>query len=176
MKVIISGSPTLQPRAKFEQAIQECGFDITEVVHGMRKGPSRLGFLWAYRNQIPTKEFYAHWLYWEENWPADKISIRYDATGRKYNAKAGINRDKEMVEYCDAAILIHENTKETINLRNLLRYNNKPYHEIIIGDNPEPFDEFNDKYGVTFEENARTIDIKPENDRRDKKLRVHRQK
>lgn len=80
-----------------DQAVQESGFEITEVVSGMAKGIDTLAIRWAARHGLPVKEMYANW----------------NAHGRW----AGGIRNKRMAEYADAVICIWDNhSKGTENM------------------------------------------------------------
>ena len=61
MKVIIAGSRTISDYKLVVDAMQRCGFDITEVVCGTATGIDRLGEQWAIANSIPVKAMPADW-------------------------------------------------------------------------------------------------------------------
>src|SRR5690606_39915459 len=92
MKLIIAGSRGLTGRRGYRlvkegvrQAIER-GWKITEVVSGAARGIDRLGEAWAKFHGIPVKRFPANW--------------------DKYGRKTGAIRNKEMVRYADAAIIV----------------------------------------------------------------------
>ena len=86
MKTIIAGSRTIRKYKIVEEAINESGFEITEIVSGLAKGPDTFGIEWAHRNNIPVKKFPADWA--------------------KFGQSAGMIRNKEMAEYDDALIAV----------------------------------------------------------------------
>ena len=86
MKVIIAGSRTLSNPLLITQAIEESGFEVTEVVSGCAQGVDRAGEDWAALNNIPVKRFPAKW--------------------HKHGRQAGWLRNKEMAVYADALIAI----------------------------------------------------------------------
>lgn len=86
MKVIIAGSRSITNFNVVRRCIKESGFKITEVVCGMARGVDTLGWEYAIRNQIPVKEFPAHW----------------DVHG----TSAGYKRNRAMADYADALILV----------------------------------------------------------------------
>ena len=61
MKVIIAGSRNLENYLLVVQAMQRCGYDITEVVSGCATGVDTLGERWARSNNLPIKEMPANW-------------------------------------------------------------------------------------------------------------------
>jgi hypothetical protein len=93
MKVIIAGSRTINDIELVEKAIKESGFEITEVVSGCCEGVDTQGELWALKNGIPVKQFPADW--------------------DRYGRQAGVIRNKEMVNYADALVAVHNGSKGT---------------------------------------------------------------
>jgi hypothetical protein len=86
MKVIIAGSRGITDMALVELAIQQSGFEITEVVCGEARGVDKLGRKWAEKNDIPVKSFPADW--------------------ERHYGSAGHIRNAQMVRYADAIIII----------------------------------------------------------------------
>lgn len=86
MKVIIAGSRTIRDYREVTKAIEQSGFEITEVVSGGAMGVDLLGERWARRNGIPVKCFVADWY--------------------EYGKSAGPIRNTEMALYADALILV----------------------------------------------------------------------
>lgn len=88
MKVIIAGSRGITSFMRVKSAIEESGFDITEVVSGCAMGVDRLGERWANINKIKVVRFAAEW-----------------ATLGK---RAGFVRNEKMARYADALVAIHD--------------------------------------------------------------------
>lgn len=86
MKVIIAGSRTINNYSLVEQAVEESGLEITEVVSGMASGIDMLGVMWATNNNVDYAEFPADW--------------------KKYGKSAGFIRNREMADYADALICV----------------------------------------------------------------------
>ncbi len=86
MKVIIAGSRHINDIEFILNAIDESGWEITEVVCGMASGVDRIGKAWAEEMNIPVKPFPADW--------------------NRYGKSAGPIRNGEMADYADAAIVI----------------------------------------------------------------------
>ena len=86
---------------------------ITEVVCGMAKGVDTHGKLWAKDKGIPVKEFPANW--------------------NKYGKAAGPIRNKQMAEYADAALVIHNGSKGSLNMINQMKKVGKPVYEWRYG-------------------------------------------
>jgi hypothetical protein len=109
MKVIIAGSRSLIKISTISEAIEKCGFDITEIVSGCAVGADSLGEYYALQNNIPVKKFPAPW--------------------DQYGKAAGAIRNHKMAEYADAAVIIWDGvskgSKHMINQMSLFR---KPYY------------------------------------------------
>lgn len=97
MKVIIAGSRTINSITLVEQAIEESGFEITEVVSGKAEGVDKLGEFYAEKNDLYIKSFWADW--------------------HRYGKAAGPIRNRQMAEYADALIAIWDGkSKGTLNI------------------------------------------------------------
>jgi hypothetical protein len=88
MKVIIAGSRTIREYQWVQDAVQDSGFSITEVVSGGAGGVDRLGERYAFDLDIPLKRFPADW--------------------GKHGKAAGPIRNGQMAEYAEALIAIHD--------------------------------------------------------------------
>lgn len=69
-------------------------FEFTELVNGMATGIDASARQWANNNSIPIKEFPARW---GDTKDVPKQFIKINRYGRKYNSKAGPDRNKDMV-------------------------------------------------------------------------------
>lgn len=101
MKTIIAGSRHVDDYELVKRAIEESGFEITEVVSGVAKGVDTLGENWADANDIPVKRFPALW----HKLDVPGAVVRTNSYG-KYNAAAGGIRNQQMAEYADALIVV----------------------------------------------------------------------
>lgn len=105
IKLIIAGSRDITNYAKvkpiIDRLIKENKLVVREVFSGKAKGMDTLGEKWADENDIPVREFAADW----KNLEAKGAIIKEGYYG-KYNAKAGIDRNAEMGDLCDAALVI----------------------------------------------------------------------
>ena len=90
MKVIIAGSRGVTDFDLVESAIQDSGFQIDQVVSGMAPGVDLLGVVWARRNGVAYRSFYAAWR---------------TADGQR-NMKAGFERNLRMADYADGLIAV----------------------------------------------------------------------
>ena len=99
MKVIIAGSRTAKA-VNLDEVIRKSKFKITEVVSGGARGIDTLGEEWAKKNGVSIKKFVPNW----NSIDRPDAVIRTNIHG-KYNAKAGIDRNEEMGNYADAAIV-----------------------------------------------------------------------
>ena len=61
MKVIIAGSRHFHCMQTLEDAIEDSGFDITEVLSGAADGVDKLGEKWAEAHDIPVERHPAFW-------------------------------------------------------------------------------------------------------------------
>lgn len=111
MKVVIAGSRSITDYNIVKQAIEESGFNITEVVSGTANGVDKLGEKYAIENNIPIKRFPADW--------------------NRHGKSAGYKRNEEMAIYCDAVIAIWDGISNgTRHMINLAAKHNKP---VFIG-------------------------------------------
>ena len=94
MIVIIAGSRKIKDMRILKAAIEASGFDITEVIEGEGEGIDQLAKAWASVSGIPWKGEEARWT----DLTAPGAIIRTDRNGRKYNAKAGPDRNGRMIE------------------------------------------------------------------------------
>lgn len=83
------------------QAIENSGFEITEIFCGDAQGADLLGQTWAELNDIPVRHFPADW----KNLKKSNAIVRSNHRG-KYNARAGIDRNEDMAAEADALIAI----------------------------------------------------------------------
>jgi len=98
MKVIIAGSRGITDFSLVERAVNDSGFQITEVVSGGARGVDRLGEQWARKNGVEIRQFLPDW----------------NANGKG----AGFIRNDLMVKHSDAAIILWDGksrgTKHTL--------------------------------------------------------------
>ena len=99
---IIAGSRTVEHIEHVEMAIEASGFRITEVLSGCAAGADLFGEQWAKRRLIPILRFPAKW----NDLSHPNALIKTNATGRKYDARAGHRRNEEMCRYADQLIAI----------------------------------------------------------------------
>lgn len=113
MRVIIAGSRDIT-EVSIQEIVDMSGFEITEVVCGKARGVDTIGDEWAVENGIPVTPFPADW---------DKY--------RKSKGKnpAGAIRNKQMAEYADAAIVIHNGSPGSMNMIQEMKKRNKPVFE-----------------------------------------------
>ena len=108
MKVIIAGSRNVHDYKLVVQAMERCGYEVTEVVCGMANGIDRLGEQWARANNISVIEMPADW--------------------NRHGKKAGVLRNIEMAKYADAAVVIWDGVSPgSRHMINEMIRKNKPY-------------------------------------------------
>jgi uncharacterized protein YeaO (DUF488 family) len=86
MKVIIAGSRNVTLPSLLTGAMENCPFEITEVVSGRARGADTLGEQWADTHHVPKKLFPADW--------------------EREGKRAGILRNCQMGDYADALIAL----------------------------------------------------------------------
>lgn len=85
--------------------------EVLEVVSGKAAGIDTLGELWAAIKNIPVAPFPARWR--DEHW--------------HFNRRAGFERNAQMAEYADAAILLWDGqSRGTQNMHDLMVARKKP--------------------------------------------------
>jgi len=99
-RVIIAGSRSFTDIRYVKLAVKltlerHPGLSITEVVSGKARGADTLGEWWAKKNSIPVKEMPAPW----DDLTRPGAKIRTNAWGKKYNANAGFERNRDMAKY-----------------------------------------------------------------------------
>jgi predicted Rossmann-fold nucleotide-binding protein len=100
MKVIICGGRDFNNYDQVKKAVINSGFEITEVVSGGAKGADSLGERWAKENNVPVKLFPADW----NNIKAKGAIIKVNQWHKKFNSRAGLDRNELMALYADALI------------------------------------------------------------------------
>lgn len=86
MKVIIAGSRTAVSYQSVVKAVQDSGFDITEIISGGARGADTLGEAYAKNNNITLTIMKAEW---------DKLG-----------KSAGYRRNEQMARYGEAVIAL----------------------------------------------------------------------
>jgi hypothetical protein len=112
MRVIIAGSRDIEDYNVVSSAFSSCPFDITEIVSGCAKGVDSLGEKLANIICVPVCKFPADW--------------------KTYGKAAGPIRNKQMAEYADAAIVIHNGSRGSLNMIENMKQLGKPVYEIRI--------------------------------------------
>ena len=107
MKVIIAGDREMNDINLVETAIEQSGFEITELISGGARGADKMGELWARAHNVPIKVFKAEW----DNIKAEGARIKarqnpWTKKMEKYNANAGFQRNEEMATYAEALIAL----------------------------------------------------------------------
>lgn len=119
MKVIIAGSRKVEDYKLVVQAMERCGYEVTEVVCGMATGIDTLGYRWAQCFNKPIKEMPADW--------------------NRHGRSAGPIRNRQMAEYADAAVIIWDGkSRGSRNMINEMIRKNKPYFVQLTESEDEP--------------------------------------
>jgi len=100
MKTIIAGSRSIKSYDLVEYHIRNSNIELTEIVCGLANGVDKLGQTFARLNNVPIQYFRPRW--------------------GLYGKSAGFKRNKQMVDYAEAAIIIWDGfsngSKNTIEL------------------------------------------------------------
>jgi hypothetical protein len=118
MRLIIAGSRSLTNYKLINKAIQFTNIDInaiSEVISGCAKGIDNCAILWAEYNNKKITRFPAMW----KDIESDPCLIRRNKYG-KYNALAGIVRNKQMGDYADALLAIWDG--KSSGTKNMIEY------------------------------------------------------
>ena len=98
MNLIIAGGRDFDDYAllckSLDHLLKNTDKSTITVFSGKANGADFLGEQWAEIRQIPTKPFPADW----DNLEAPGAVIKTTKSGKKYNAKAGILRNQEMLD------------------------------------------------------------------------------
>lgn len=106
MKIIVAGSREGFVLRNVYEAIEQSGFNITEVVSGTARGVDSMGEQWAKSNNITIKQFPANW--------------------NAYGKKAGFIRNKEMADYAEGLVACWDGfSKGTLNMIQEMKKLNK---------------------------------------------------
>jgi hypothetical protein len=105
MIVAIVGDREVTDYSLVDKAIEQSGFEVTEVVSGGARGVDSLAERWARDHNIPCKVFKADW----NNLRAPGAVIKVNKWRKKYNANAGFARNQDIVDYAEAVIAIQPN-------------------------------------------------------------------
>lgn len=132
IKLIIAGSRTITNYEKVKPIIDKIVKDnkikVSEVFSGKAAGMDKLGEQWADELKIPIKPFPANW----KNLKA-KGAVVKDGPYGQYNAKAGIDRNLQMAEKADAAIVIWTGGScGSANMIDTMDKLNKPAYTVMV--------------------------------------------
>ena len=97
MKVLIAGSRSITDYSLVVAAIEESGFDVTEVLSGGARGADRLGERYAEEHELPVVQIKPDW-----------------SRGRH----AGLQANSELAAQSEAAVIVYDGvskgTRDTI--------------------------------------------------------------
>ena len=113
MRVIVAGSRGITNYQVVKKAIEESGFEVTEVVSGKAAGVDTLGEEWAEENGIPVKEFPAEW--------------------QRFGKAAGHLRNGDMAIYGEALVAVMlPDSRGTLNMIKQAKQRGLPGHIVKI--------------------------------------------
>ncbi len=133
-RVVVAGSRTIIDSIFIARELEGIfredyfrGEDII-IVSGTAQGVDTIGEEYASLKAYGVERYPADW----NNLEAKPCYIKVNNMGRRYNAMAGQNRNKQMAEICDAAIIFWDGkSKGTKNMIDLIRLHNKKLYLFV---------------------------------------------
>ena len=107
-KLCINGDRNCLDYKVLKAALVKFNIDLStvgEIVSGKCKGADELDELLAKEHKIKVKEFPALW----DDLTAKDALVKENKFGKKYDAKAGFRRNKQMAEYADELLCLEPN-------------------------------------------------------------------
>jgi hypothetical protein len=106
MKIIIAGSRSIEDYELLKKVMVQsnAAFKATEIISGGARGVDKLGERWAKEHKIPLRIMKAEWN--KLNVPGAVIDVRPGEEEGWYNSRAGIQRNEQMGDYADAAVIL----------------------------------------------------------------------
>lgn len=112
MKVIIAGSRDIEDKELVIKEFCKLPVEATEIVSGGAKGVDAIGEWIGETIVVPV--------------------VRFEADWKKHGRAAGPIRNQQMAEYADAAIVIHNGSRGSLNMIETMKKLNKPVYEVKI--------------------------------------------
>lgn len=135
MRVIIAGSRSIFNYGAVSKAIEDSGFEVTEVVSGGARGVDRAGAVWGIQNGVKVTPFDAEWD--NVDAPGAVIKRRHE-DGKPYNARAGFDRNQRMADYTGSEgslVLVWDGRSGgAADMRRRARKAGMRIYEVVIGD------------------------------------------
>jgi hypothetical protein len=106
MKIIVAGSRSIEDYELLKKVMVQsnAAFKATEIISGGARGVDKLGERWAKEHKIPLRIMKAEWN--KLNVPGAVIDVRPGEEEGWYNSRAGIQRNEQMGDYADAAVIL----------------------------------------------------------------------
>lgn len=106
MRTIIAGSRNITNYSLLVNVIDHLiikeGLEITQIISGGANGVDKLAIQYANDHNIPLKVIKPAW---DDITKSDAV-VKINRFGKKYNAKAGMDRNEEMAKVSDALIAL----------------------------------------------------------------------
>ena len=138
MITIISGPRTCLDFDLVCLAIEESGFEISEIVSGTAKGVDKLGEKFGNENGISIKRFKP---LWSNIKGVPKKYIKQNKWG-KYNSQAGLIRNQKMADYAEALIAIKLNKNGNAETNHMIKTAEEYALKVYIHTHQKQLDEY----------------------------------
>jgi predicted Rossmann fold nucleotide-binding protein DprA/Smf involved in DNA uptake len=124
MKVGVIGSRIFDNYEKMKEVLSL--YNITEIISGGARGADKLAETYAKENNIPITIFNANW----KDISHPNARIKYNAWGEKFDANAGLRRNKVIVNNSDIIIAFWDNVSK--GTKDSVTYANKVNKEVVV--------------------------------------------
>jgi len=130
LKIIIAGSRSINDYNLLKKVMIEsnAAFKATEIISGHAKGVDQLGERWAKEHGIPCKVMKAEWN--KLDVPGAVIDVRPGDAEGYYNSRAGIQRNEDMGDYGDAAVILWDGVSN--GTRHMINYMKKLGKKVFV--------------------------------------------
>src|SRR5688500_10716758 len=130
MKIVIAGSRSINDYNLLKKVmVKSNAFSkVTEVVSGGARGVDKLGERWAKEHKVKLTVMPALWH--KLDVPGAVVDVRPGQEDGYYNSRAGIQRNEEMAQYADAAVILWDGVSN--GTRHMVNYMKKLGKKVYV--------------------------------------------